>query len=93
MIVKYTILFNFHVRYLINNQGLPLGYPKDIQVFHAATELKESTYSAKSGRILTVVVINRSMLAASSIAKEVCSSIHFDGCQYRDDIANKAMAR
>lgn len=75
--------------------GLPLDIARsdNVQVFHAATDFKESMYLAKSGRILTTVAVDKSMLVASSVAKKVCSKLHFDGCQYRDDIANKAIAR
>ena len=59
-------------------------------VFHAGTEERDGRVVTSGGRVLAVTALGRTMQAARTTAYEACSRIHFDGAQYRRDIAKRA---
>ena len=61
---------------------------KEIAVFHAGTKQgKDSQVYTDGGRVLTVTATGRTMTEARDRVYQNLPRIHFDGCQYRKDIA------
>lgn len=73
--------------------GLP-GELEDGHVFHAGTTLNADGQPATSGgRVLCVTAFGDSYKIAQKRAYEILDGIHFDGMQYRKDIAWRAINR
>lgn len=62
-----------------------------VVVFHAGTVAKDNQILTAGGRVLGVTATNHHLSAACERAYEAISKIHFDGMQYRKDIAKKAL--
>jgi phosphoribosylamine--glycine ligase len=62
-------------------------------VFHSGTERKDKTLLASGGRVLGVTAWGNSLEEARTFAYQSVSKIHFQGMQYRTDIARKALRR
>ena len=60
-------------------------------VFHAGTELRDGVVRTSGGRVLCVTALAESARAARQLAYEAVAGIHFDGMQYRTDIAHRAV--
>ncbi len=58
----------------------------DILVFHAGTKVSDSTICTDGGRVLTVAATGRNIAEARDRVYTNIPSIHFEGCQYRNDI-------
>ncbi|MFC2012252.1 phosphoribosylamine--glycine ligase [Chloroflexota bacterium] len=77
--------------------GYKTGFPisgldsldKDITVFHAGTKLdpESGQVLTSGGRVLTVVATGKNLAEAREKVYANVSRIHFEGCQYRKDIA------
>ena len=65
----------------------------DAAVFHAGTRLEDGKLLTAGGRVLCVTVLGDSYKLAQQRAYEVVQDIHFDGAQYRRDIAHRAIKR
>lgn len=64
------------------------------KVFHAGTALNEQgEVITNGGRVLCVVGLGEAVAQAKAQAYEALSKIHFDGMQFRKDIADKAIKR
>lgn len=64
------------------------------KVFHAGTQMGENgQVLTNGGRVLCVVGLGDNVLSAKTQAYQALSFIHFDGMQYRTDIADKAIRR
>ncbi len=62
---------------------------KDILVFHAGTKLgREGQVLTNGGRVLTVVATGTTLAEAREKVYNNISRIHFEGCHYRQDIAD-----
>jgi phosphoribosylamine--glycine ligase len=61
-----------------------------VQVFHAGTKLANNNVVTAGGRVLAVTALGSTVKAARERAYEAVTRIHFDGCQYRRDIALSA---
>jgi phosphoribosylamine--glycine ligase len=73
--------------------GLP-GELEDGHVFHAGTALNADGQPVTSGgRVLCVTAFGDSYKMAQKRAYEILDGIHFDGAQYRSDIAWRAINR
>ena len=59
----------------------------DVQIFHAGTRSVNNEVVTAGGRVLAVTALGPSLEAARTRAYEAASRIHFEGCQYRRDIA------
>ena len=68
------------------------GVP-DLQVFHAATALRDGKVVTVGGRVLGITAIGQNLDAAVQRAYDAADKIHFDGMQFRRDIGAKALAR
>ena len=60
-------------------------------VFHAGTELRDGVVRTSGGRVLCVTALAENARAARQLAYEAVAGIHFDGMQYRTDIAHRAV--
>jgi phosphoribosylamine--glycine ligase len=60
------------------------------KVFHAGTALKDGQVVTNGGRVLGVTALGRDLKSAQAAAYVVVEKIHFDGAQFRRDIAAKA---
>ena len=58
-------------------------------VFHAGTKAGCSGWETNGGRVLTVCATGDSMVEAADAAYAAVDEIHFDGMQFRRDIARK----
>ena len=59
------------------------------KVFHAGTRETEEGIVTCGGRVLCVAALDEDMILARARAYQAVEVIHFDGMQYRDDIAAK----
>ena len=73
------------------------GLPSDLEdghVFHAGTTLNAAGEPITSGgRVLCVTAFGENYKMAQKRAYEILADIHFDGAQYRNDIAWRAINR
>ena len=60
-------------------------------VFHAGTTRKNGEYIVNGGRVLNVVALAPTLAEAKAKAYEGVSKIHWQGMQYRHDIADKGL--
>jgi phosphoribosylamine--glycine ligase len=63
----------------------------DVKVFHAGTKLDDGKVVTNGGRVLGVTALGDTIKAAQQRAYEAVDKIHFEGAQYRTDIADKAI--
>lgn len=63
----------------------------DIEVFHAGTGYNANEIITTGGRVLGVVGFAKGLHAAKDMAYKGVEAIHFDGAQYRKDIAWRAL--
>ncbi len=63
---------------------------KDVLVFHAGTKIaaESGQVLTNGGRVLTVVATGKTIAEAREKVYNNISRIHFEGCQYRKDIAD-----
>jgi len=73
--------------------GLPIQASDDARVFHAGTTLREGKVVTSGGRVLCVTALGDSVKMAQRRAYQLADEIHFDGCQMRRDIGNRAIGR
>jgi phosphoribosylamine--glycine ligase len=85
--------------------GYPGAYPKGkvitgldaadarpgVKVFHAGTALLDGRIVTNGGRVLGVTALGADLQAAQAAAYQAVEKIHFDGAQFRRDIAAKAL--
>ncbi len=60
------------------------------KVFHAGTAMKDGQIVTNGGRVLGVTALGKDLRAAQTAAYAAVEKIHFDGAQFRRDIAAKA---
>jgi phosphoribosylamine--glycine ligase len=85
--------------------GYPGNYPKgkpitglaaanalpNTKVFHAGTALKDGQVVTNGGRVLGVTALGKDLRTAQTAAYAAVEKIHFEGAQFRRDIAAKAL--
>ena len=59
----------------------------DVQIFHGGTRRVNDQVVTAGGRVLSITALGSTLEEARVRAYETISQIHFDGCQYRRDIA------
>jgi len=62
---------------------------KDILVFHAGTKAEGGVIHTDGGRVLTVAATGRNIAEAREKVYNNLPRIHFEGCHYRKDIAQR----
>ncbi len=65
--------------------------PAGVYVYHAATEERDGRFFTAGGRVLNVVGTGPSIIEARARAYAAVEQIHFEGMQYRTDIALEAI--
>ena len=73
-------------------EGLEKAAEKAL-VFHAGTRHAAGEFFTSGGRVLNVVAVEPTLVEAKEIAYQAMKEIHFDGMQYRMDIADKELFR
>ncbi len=66
---------------------------KEVVVFHAGTRLNNDYVVTSGGRVLGVTALGKDIETAKENAYKAIDKIHFDGMQYRNDIADKAIKK
>ncbi|MCP4004625.1 MAG: phosphoribosylamine--glycine ligase [bacterium] len=88
------------------SEGYPRSYEKgreitglaevaelpDVKVFHAGTRREGNRIETAGGRVLGVTARAVTIADATSRAYDAVERIHFDGAQFRSDIAKRALA-
>ncbi len=64
---------------------------ENVQVFHAGTRREKGEVYTNGGRVLAVTALGENVAAARDLAYAAVDKIHFEGCQYRRDIALAAV--
>jgi phosphoribosylamine--glycine ligase len=73
---------------------LPATLPTDTLLFHAGTRVDENdVLRTAGGRVLCATGLGATVDAAAARSRELATAIHFEGCQYRRDIAWREAAR
>jgi phosphoribosylamine--glycine ligase len=67
-----------------------LGTSEAGRVFHAGTVKRGPYHYTCSGRVLIAAAAGVTSAEAVAMCYDVCSNIHFEGCQYRRDIGGIA---
>jgi phosphoribosylamine--glycine ligase len=65
----------------------------DVMVFHSGTKMQGNVLATDGGRVLSVTALGATIADAKRRAYSALEKIHFDGMQYRRDIAYQAMAK
>ena len=65
--------------------------PTGVYLYHAATEERDGRFYTAGGRVLNVVGTGPSIIEARARAYAAVEQIHFEGMQYRTDIALEAI--
>ena len=65
--------------------------PTGVYVYHAATEERDGRFFTAGGRVLNVVGTGPTIIEARARAYAAVEQIHFEGMQYRTDIAMEAI--
>ncbi|BBN82697.1 phosphoribosylamine--glycine ligase [Pseudoalteromonas sp. A25] len=74
-------------------QGLQVSYPEGEKVFHAGTKQEGEDVVTAGGRVLCATALGHSVTEAQKRAYSLVKDIHWDGVEYRTDIAYRAIAR
>jgi len=64
---------------------------RDVKVFHAGTAISEGRLVTNGGRVLGVTALGDTIADAQKRAYQAAEKIHWKGCYYRKDIADKAI--
>jgi len=64
----------------------------NVKVFHAGTAKIGNEIVTNGGRVLGVTALGKDLKAAQAAAYAAVEKIHFDGAQFRRDIAAKALS-
>lgn len=74
------------------NLAMKLGsVPSDVVLFHAGTALIGDVLTTSGGRVIAATATGSTLKEAVDKAYEGVAGIHFDGMQYRKDIAYRAL--
>jgi phosphoribosylamine---glycine ligase len=65
--------------------------PAGVYIYHAGTEERDGRFYTAGGRVLNVVGTGPTIIEARARAYAAVEQIHFDGMQYRTDIALEAI--
>jgi phosphoribosylamine--glycine ligase len=65
--------------------------PTGVYIYHAGTEERDGRFYTAGGRVLNVVGTGPTVIEARARAYAAVEQIHFEGMQYRTDIAMEAI--
>jgi len=63
----------------------------NVKVFHAGTTMSNGKLVTSGGRVLGVTALGKDLKSAQATAYAAVEKIHFEGAQFRRDIASKAL--
>jgi phosphoribosylamine---glycine ligase len=63
------------------------------KIFHAGTRELDGTVQTSGGRVLCATALGATVAAARDAAYALVDAVHFEGMQFRRDIAHRALAR
>jgi phosphoribosylamine--glycine ligase len=73
--------------------GLQVSYAEGEKVFHAGTKQDGENVVTAGGRVLCATALGHTVTEAQKRAYSLVKDIHWDGVEYRTDIAYRAIAR
>ena len=73
--------------------GLEQSATESSKTFHAGTALKDGNVVTAGGRVLCATALGNSVTEAQKAAYDLVSTISWQGVEYRNDIAYRAIAR
>ncbi|ASD68381.1 phosphoribosylamine--glycine ligase [Pseudoalteromonas piscicida] len=73
--------------------GLQVNYAEGEKVFHAGTKQDGEHVVTAGGRVLCATALGHTVTEAQKRAYSLVKDIHWDGVEYRTDIAYRAIAR
>ncbi|WP_440055048.1 phosphoribosylamine--glycine ligase [Pseudoalteromonas sp. T1lg65] len=73
--------------------GLQVSYPEGEKVFHAGTKQDGENVVTAGGRVLCATALGHTVTEAQKRAYSLVKDIHWEGVEYRTDIAYRAIAR
>ena len=73
--------------------GLQVNYPEGEKVFHAGTKTDAENVVTAGGRVLCATALGHTVTEAQKRAYSLVKDIHWDGVEYRTDIAHRAIVR
>ncbi|MEI5640523.1 MULTISPECIES: phosphoribosylamine--glycine ligase [unclassified Pseudoalteromonas] len=73
--------------------GLQVNYPEGEKVFHAGTKTDAENVVTAGGRVLCATALGHTVTEAQKRAYSLVKDIHWDGVEYRTDIAHRAVVR
>ncbi|GEK09462.1 phosphoribosylamine--glycine ligase [Pseudoalteromonas peptidolytica] len=73
--------------------GLQVSYPEGEKVFHAGTKQDGEHVVTAGGRVLCATALGHTVTEAQKRAYSLVKDIHWEGVEYRTDIAYRAIAR
>ncbi|NUZ10798.1 phosphoribosylamine--glycine ligase [Pseudoalteromonas sp. McH1-7] len=73
--------------------GLQVSYPEGEKVFHAGTKQDGEHVVTAGGRVLCATALGYTVTEAQKRAYSLVKDIHWEGVEYRTDIAYRAIAR
>ena len=65
----------------------------DVVLFHAGTTFADNTLKTSGGRVIASTAVADTLENAVAKAYKGVDCIHFDGMQYRKDIAGRALKK
>lgn len=65
----------------------------DVVLFHAGTAFADNVLVTSGGRVIAATAVGDTLEDAVSKAYEGVKCIHFDGMQFRKDIAGRALKK
>ncbi|KAF2750402.1 phosphoribosylamine-glycine ligase [Sporormia fimetaria CBS 119925] len=77
-------------------KGTPMkldAVPQDVVLFHAGTSLSGDTLKTSGGRVIASTAVADTLEQAVAKAYKGVDCIHFEGMQYRKDIAGRALKK
>ncbi|CAH9053116.1 Phosphoribosylamine--glycine ligase [Pseudoalteromonas holothuriae] len=74
-------------------KGLQVSYPEGEKVFHAGTKQNGEDVVTAGGRVLCATALGHTVTEAQKRAYSLVKDIHWDGVEFRTDIAYRAIAR
>ena len=65
--------------------------PDGVTVFHCGTAFDGAEVTATGGRVLSLTASGKTLREAADLAYRGIGAVRFAGCQYRTDIAKRAL--
>lgn len=88
--ISYIIMINNFFKYILLIGMDDVVKQPNHMIFHSGiARAHDGSLQTNGGRVLIVVALSSDLKTAAELATKSCSSINFEGSQYRTDIAAK----